>query len=252
MRILVTLKRVPDPDTRIRIRADGKGIETEGVTFVANPFDEIALEEALRLREAGHPVEEIVVVSLGGEEVSEQIRRGLAMGADRGIRIAAPEGLDPLAIAKALAALVAREKPDLVFMGKQAIDDDFNQVGQMLAGLLGWPQATFASKVELIDGGERIRAAREVDTGLETVIVRLPAVLTSDLRLNEPRYVALPGILKARSKPQSEVALAELGVAVEPRVTLECLAPPPRRQAGTRVADVPELVRRLREEAKLL
>jgi len=252
MRILVTLKRVPDPDTRIRIRADGSGIETDGVTFVANPFDEIALEEALRLREAGHPVEEIVVVSLGGEEVSEQLRRGLAMGADRGIRIDASAELDPLAIAKALAALVRREQPDLVFMGKQAIDDDSNQVGQMLAGLLGWPQATFVSRVELLDGGARIRAARETDAGLEGVIVRLPAVLTSDLRLNEPRYVALPGILRARNKPQTEVTLAELGVAAESRVTLVSLAPPPRRQAGARVADVPELVRRLREEAKVL
>src|ERR1043166_7809698 len=161
MRILVTLKRVPDPDTRIQIRADGRGIETDGVTFVANPFDEIALEEALRLREAGHPVEEIVVVSLGGEEVSEQIRRGLAMGADRGIRVAAPEGLDPLAIAKALAALVRREQPDLVFMGKQAIDDDSNQVGQMLAGLLGWPQATFVSKIEVVDDKKAARCTGE-------------------------------------------------------------------------------------------
>lgn len=252
MKILTTLKRVPDPDTRIKIRGDGKGIETDGVTFVVNPFDEIALEEALRLREGGQAVEEIVVVSLGGEEVSEQLRRGLAMGADRGIRIDAPEGLDPLAIAKALAALVRKEQPDLVFMGKQAIDDDSNQVGQMLAGLLGWPQATFVSRVEVLDGGRRLRTAREVDAGLEVVTVRLPAVLTSDLRLNEPRYVALPGILRARSKPLAEMTLADLGVAAEQRVTLVSLAPPPKRQAGVRVADVPELVKRLREEAKVL
>jgi len=252
MRILVPLKRVPDPDTRIRIRADGAGIETEGVSFAINPFDEIALEEALRLRESGHPVDEIVVVSIGGAETTEQLRRGLAMGADRAIRVEAPRELPPLAVAKLLAALVASERPDLVLMGKQAIDDDCNQTGQMLAALLDWPQATFASRIEVLEGGARLRVAREVDGGIETVIVRLPAVVTTDLRLNEPRYVALPGIMRAKNKPLAETTPAALGVTLEVRTRTLSLAPPPRRSRGQRVADAAELVRRLREEAKVL
>lgn len=252
MRILVPLKRVPDPDTKIRIRPDGAGIETDGVSFVINPFDEIALEEALRLREAGHPVEEIVVVTVGEEAATEQLRRGLAMGADRAIRVDMADASEPLAVAKILARVVESERADLVLMGKQAIDDDCNQTGQMLAAFLGWPQATFASKVELVDGGARLCVEREVDGGTETVIVRLPAVITTDLRLNEPRYVALPGILRAKNKPLSVTTPAALDVAVEPRTRVHGLVPPPSRSRGTRVADVAELVRRLREEARVL
>lgn len=251
MKILVPLKRVPDPDTKIRIRADGAGIETDGVAFVINPFDEIALEEALRLREAGQPVEEIVVASIGGPETTEPLRRGLAMGADRAFRVEAPAP-EPLEVARLLAALVAAERPDLVLMGKQAIDDDANQTGQMLAALLAWPQATFASRIEVLDGGARLRVAREVDGGIETVIVRLPAVVTTDLRLNEPRYVALPGIMRARTKPLVETSAAALGVETSARTRTLALAPPPRRSRGRRVADAAELVRRLREEARVL
>src|SRR5437867_2467231 len=246
MKILVSFKSVPDPNNAI---VAGAAVSTP--KSVINPFDEIAIEEALRIRERGEATE-IVGATIGAPAVDEQIRAALAMGIDRAIRIDDSRVLDPYAVARILKAAVEKETPHVVIMGKQAIDDDSNQVGQMLAGLLGWPQATFVSRAELIDGGTRLRAAREVDAGLETLIVRLPAVLTSDLRLNEPRYVALPGILKARNKPQSEVTLAELGVSAEPRVTLVSLAPPPRRQAGTRVADVPELVRRLREEARVL
>jgi electron transfer flavoprotein beta subunit len=252
MKILVPLKRVPDPDTRIRIRADGAGIETEGVSFVSNPFDEIALEEALRLREAGQPVEEIVLVTIGGAETTEQLRRGLAMGADRAIRVDESRELPPLAVAKLLAAVVASERPDLVLMGKQAIDDDCNQTGQMLAALLDWPQATFASRVEVLEKGRRLRVGREVDGGIETVIVRLPAVVTTDLRLNEPRYVALPGIMRAKNKPLAETTPAALGITPEVRTRTLSLAPPPRRSRGQRVADAAELIRRLREEAKVL
>jgi electron transfer flavoprotein beta subunit len=252
MKILVPLKRVPDPDTKIRLLPDGSGLDASGVTFVVNPFDEIALEEALRLREGGHPVEEIVVTTLGGAETLEQLRRGLAMGADRAVRVDVPEAPEPLAVAKVLARLVEREAPDLVLMGKQAIDDDCNQTGQMLAALLGWPQATFASRVEVLDGGSRLRVAREVDGGLETILVRLPAVVTTDLRLNEPRYVALPGIMRAKNKPLEETTQAALGVAIESRTRVLDLAPPLRRSRGVRVADVPELVRRLREEAKVI
>jgi electron transfer flavoprotein beta subunit len=252
MKILVPLKRVPDPDTKIRLLPDGSGLDASGVTFVVNPFDEIALEEALRLREGGHPVEEIVVVTIGGAETVEQLRRGLAMGADRAVRVDVPEAPEPLAVAKVLARLVEREAPDLVLMGKQAIDDDCNQTGQMLAALLGWPQATFASRVEVLEGGSRLRVAREVDGGLETILVRLPAVVTTDLRLNEPRYVALPGIIRAKNKPLEETTPAALGVAIESRTRVLGMAPPPRRSRGVRVADVPELVRRLREEAKVI
>jgi electron transfer flavoprotein beta subunit len=252
MKILVPLKRVPDPDTKIRLLPDGSGLDASGVTFVVNPFDEIALEEALRLREAGHPVGEIVVTTLGGAETVEQLRRGLAMGADRAVRVDVPEAPEPLAVAKVLARLVEREAPDLVLMGKQAIDDDCNQTGQMLAALLGWPQATFASRVEVLDGGSRLRVAREVDGGLETILVRLPAVVTTDLRLNEPRYVALPGIMRAKNKPLEETTPAALGLAIESRTRVLGMAPPPRRSRGVRVADVPELVRRLREEAKVI
>ena len=251
MKILVPIKRVPDPDTKIRVKPDGSGIETEGVKFSVNPFDAIAVEEALRLKEKAGDVE-VVAVTLGGEETVEQLRVALAMGADRAVRVPCSTDLDPLAIAKVLAALYRRENPGLVLMGKQAIDDDSNQVGQMLAALLGLPQATFVSKLELIEGNSRARCARETDAGIETLTVKLPAILTSDLRLNEPRYVSLPGIMKAKKKPVDEVSLADLGVVPVTRTRVVKLESPPKRKAGVRVKSVDELITRLRDEAKVL
>jgi len=251
MKILVPLKRVPDPDTRIRLKPDGSGIETDGVKFAVNPFDAIALEAALRLKEAGS-VTEIVAVSVGDECVIEQLRTGLAMGADRALLGRTSAGLDSLAVAKVLAAVVRRESPLLVLMGKQAIDDDSSQAGQMLAALLGVAQATFVSKLEVLPGAARIRCGRETDAGIETIEVPLPAVITTDLRLNEPRYVSLPGIMKAKKKPLEVIALADLGVDAGSRTTVLRLEAPPRRQAGVRVKTVDDLVVRLRTEAKVL
>ncbi len=251
MKILVPLKRVPDADTKIRVRPDGSGIETDGVKFAVNPFDAIALEEALRLKEklgAG----DIVVASVGGDECAEQLRTGLAMGADRATLVRSDTAPDPLAIAKVLAALFRRERPDFVLMGKQAIDDDSNQAGQMLAALLGLGQATFVSKLELLDQNTKARCSRETDAGLETVTVTLPAIITTDLRLNEPRYVSVPGILRAKKKPLEVLALADLGVSVASRTTVVRLEPPPRRQAGVRVKTVDELLDKLRQEAKVI
>jgi len=251
LKILVPLKRVPDADTRIRIKPDGSGLETDGVKFSVNPFDAIALEEALRLKEKiGEG--DILVASIGGTECVEQLRIGLAMGADRALLVRADDGLDPLAVAKVLAAVVKREQPHLVLMGKQAIDDDSNQAGQMLAGLLGVGQATFISKLELLNNNTRARCARETDDGIETVVVALPAVITTDLRLNEPRYVSLPGIMKAKKKPLEELALSDLGVTATSRTTVLKLEAPPRRQAGVRVKSVDELVDKLRHEAKVI
>jgi electron transfer flavoprotein beta subunit len=251
LKILVPLKRVPDPDTRIRLKPDGSGIELDGVKFSVNPFDAIALEEALRIKE--HFGEgEIVVLSIGGSECTDQLRVGLAMGADRALLIKVSEELDPLAISKVLQAVYQREQPAFVLMGKQAIDDDSNQAGQMLAALLGIGQATFVSKLELIDNNTRARCGRETDAGIETVIVKLPAVITTDLRLNEPRYVSLPGIMKAKKKPLEEVSLADLKVNVSSRTKVFKLEPPPRRKAGTRVKTVDELVEKLRTEAKVI
>ena len=251
MKILVPIKRVPAPETKIRVRSDGTGIETEGVTFVINPFDEIAVEEALRLREGGS-AEEIVAVTIGGEECVEQLRTALAMGADRAVHIPDARLLDPPGVARVLRAVVEREQPRIVLMGKQAIDDDCNQTGQMLAGMLGWPQATFVSKVQLIDGGARAECTRETDAGLEVIRIRLPAVLTTDLRLNEPRYVSLPGIVRARGKPLETITCEELGISVEPRVRTLRLDAPASRPAGVRVTTVEELAARLRDEAKVL
>jgi len=251
VKILVALKRVPDPDTKIRLQPDGSGVDLDGVKFAVNPFDAIALEEALRLRERQGEME-IVVVSIGGEECAEQLRVGLAMGADRALLIRTAEPLDSLAVAKVLAAVFRREQPHLVLMGKQAIDDDSNQAGQMLAALLGLPQATFVSKLELLDHATRARCARETDAGIETVCVPLPAVITADLRLNEPRYVALPGILKAKKKPLTELPLAELGAEAASRTTVLKLETPPGRKAGVRVKTVEELVERLRHEARVI
>lgn len=251
MKILVPLKRVPDPDTRIRLQPDGAGIATDGVKFAVNPFDAIALEEALRLRES-QPGLEIVVVTLGGEEAIEQLRTGLAMGADRAVLIRTTQPLDSLAVAKVLAACFRREQPDAVFMGKQAIDDDSNQAGQMLAGLLGIAQATFVSGLEIAAGARRARCRRETDAGIEIIEVGLPAVFTTDLRLNEPRYVSLPGIMKARKKPVEEITLADLGTEADSRTTVVRLELPPRRKAGLRVRTVDELISKLRLEAKVI
>jgi electron transfer flavoprotein beta subunit len=251
MKILVPLKRVPDPDTRIRIKADGSGIETEGVKFAINPFDAIALEEALRIREKT-PGTEVAAVSIGGEECVEQLQGGLAMGADRAILVQASQAMDSLGIAKVLSRIHGRERPELVLMGKQAIDDDSNQAGQMLAALLGLPQATFVSKLELLPDGAGARCSRETDAGIEVVEVGFPAVITTDLRLNEPRYISLPGIMKARKKPIDRVPLADLGVDAGSRTTVLRLETPPRRKAGIRVKTVDELVQKLRTEAGVL
>ncbi len=251
MKILVPLKRVPDPDTKIRVRADGAGIETDGVKFAINPFDAIALEEALRLREqlGGG---EILVVSIGSADCQEQLRAGLAMGADRALLVTHDAELDSLAVAKILAAVYQQEKPDFVLMGKQAIDDDANQAGQMLAALLGIGQATFISKLTLAAGDKRATCSRETDAGLETVSVALPAVLTTDLRLNEPRYVTALGIMKAKKKPLEETTVAALGVEAAPRARLVKLSRAPQRKAGVRVKTVDELLTKLRDEARII
>ena len=251
MKILVTVKRVPDPETVIKIAADGKGIATENVKWVVNPFDEYGIEEALRIKEkvAGT---EVVLASIGVQASQEQLRTGLAMGADRAILVKTDEALEPLAVARVLAKLVETEKPDLVLLGKQAIDDDANAVGQMLAELLGWPQATFASKLELAADQKSAKVTREVDGGLETVGVPLPAVVTADLRLNEPRYASLPGIMKGRKKELKELALADLGVDVTPKVKIVKLEAPPKRSAGRKVENVQELVKLLHDEAKVI
>ena len=251
MKVLVPLKRVPDPDTRIRLKADGSAIETDGVKFAVNPFDAIALEAALRLKETLGTVD-IVAVTIGDEAAIEQLRTGLAMGADRAVLLKTTAALDSLAVAKVLAALVGREKPDYLFLGKQAIDDDSNQVGQMLAALLSVAQATFVSKLEPLDGGDRLRCSRETDAGIETVEVSAPAVLTADLRLNEPRYVSLPSIMKAKKKPLDEIAVADLGVEAASRTAVLKLETPPKRKAGVRLKTVDELIARLRGEAKVI
>jgi len=251
LKILVPLKRVPDPDTRIRVKADGSAVDLDGVKFAVNPFDSIALEQALRIKEELGEVE-VVVVTVGGEECLEQLRVGLAMGADRALLIKTPECLDALAIAKVLVAVYRREQPAFVLMGKQAIDDDSNQVGQMLAALLGIGQATFVSKLELTENNSKARCGRETDGGIETITVKLPAIITSDLRLNEPRYVSLPGIMKARKKPIEEMALPDLGLAVASRTQVLKLEPPARRKAGIRVKTVDELLDKLKHDAKVI
>ena len=251
MKILVPLKRVPDPDTRIRVKPDGSGVDLDGVKFAVNPFDSIALEEALRIKEKIGAVE-VVVVTIGGQESVEQLRVGLAMGADRALLVQSADGLDALAIARVLVAVYRREQPAFVLMGKQAIDDDSNQVGQMLAALLGMGQATFVSKLELVENDTKARCSRETDGGIETVTVKLPAIITSDLRLNEPRYVSLPGIMKARKKPLEEVALADLGLTAASRTQVLKLEPPASRKAGVRVKTVDELLEKLKNDVKVL
>jgi len=251
LKILVPLKRVPDPDTRIRVKPDGSAVDLDGVKFAVNPFDSIALEEALRIKEKIGAVE-VVVVTIGGQESVEQLRVGLAMGADRALLVQSADGLDALAIAKVLVAVYRREQPAFVLMGKQAIDDDSNQVGQMLAALLGMGQATFVSKLELVENDTKARCSRETDGGIETVTVKLPAIITSDLRLNEPRYVSLPGIMKARKKPLEEVALADLGLTAASRTQVLKLEPPASRKAGVRVKTVDELLEKLKNDVKVL
>jgi electron transfer flavoprotein beta subunit len=252
MKILVPIKRVPDPDTRIRIRPDGSGIETDGVKFSMNPFDAIALEEVLRLRERQGGVDEILVVSIGGPDCAEVLRAGLGMGADRALHIREDGALDSLAVARLLAAVFRREQPQLVLMGKQAIDDDANQAAQMLAGLLDIGQATFISRLTLSPGAARATCCRETDGGLETVSVTLPAVLSADLRLNEPRYVTALGIMKAKKKPLEETSAAALGVNAAPRARQLKLESAPPRQPGVRVRSVEEMLDRLRNEARVI
>jgi electron transfer flavoprotein beta subunit len=241
-KILVPFKSVPDPSA---------GAAASTSKLVINPFDEIAIEEALRIRERGEATE-IVGVTIGASAVDEQIRAALAMGIDRAIRIDDSRALDPYAVARILRALVEKEAPQVVIMGKQAVDDDSNQVGQMLAGLLGWPQATFVSKIEFLDNRTRVRCTRETDGGLEVIAIDLPAIITTDLRLNEPRYVSLPGLMKARRKPIEVLTCEQLRVTVRPLTTTISTSSPTKRAAGTRVASVEELMAKLKQEAKVL
>ena len=263
MKILVTAKRVEDPESKIKVKPDGSGIVTDGVNYKINPFDEIAVEEALRLQ-AKH-AGEVVAVAIGNDKVQTELRHALAMGADRGIWVKHEGPLDPPGVAQVLAKVIGQEKPDLVILGKQSIDDDQNQVGQMIAELLHWGQATFASKVEsleseaeknkvpgiLIDGG-KAKVLREVDGGLETLEVTLPAIVTTDLRLNQPRYASLPGIMKAKKKPVAETTPQSLGADVAPKVKVLKHAAPPARKAGIKVADTAALIDKLKNEAKVL
>src|SRR5215468_1677889 len=249
MKILVPVKRVVDANVKVRVKSDGTGVELANVKMAMNPFDEIAIEEAMRLKEAGVATE-LVAVSCGAAACQETLRTALAIGADRAVLVETDAELQPLAVAKLLRAIVAKEKPELAILGKQAIDDDANQTGQMLAALLGWPQATFASKVKLSDG--KAKVTREVDGGLETISITLPAVVTTDLRLNEPRYATLPNIMKAKKKPLETTNPAALGVDVNPRITTLRVVEPPKRKGGGKVADAAELVAKLRNEAKVI
>ena len=249
MKILVPVKRVIDYNVKARVKPDGSGVELANVKMSMNPFDEIAVEEALRLKEQGKATE-VVCVSIGPAQAAETIRTALAMGADRGILVKTDASVEPLAVAKILQAVVGEEKPDLVILGKQAIDDDSNQTGQMLAALLGWPQGTFASKV-VIEGAE-VLVTREVDGGLQTVKLSTPAIVTTDLRLNEPRYASLPNIMKAKKKPIADKTPETYGVDVKPRLEVMKTAEPPGRKAGAKVGSVVELVAKLKDEAGVL
>jgi electron transfer flavoprotein beta subunit len=249
MKILVPVKRVVDYNVKIRVKADGSGVELANVKMSMNPFDEIAVEEALRLKEAGKATE-VVVVSIGPQQAAETIRTGLAMGADRGILVKVDGTVEPLAVAKLLKKVVEQESPGLVILGKQAIDDDCNQTGQMLAAMLGWAQGTFASKVEL--SADSVDVTREVDGGLQTVALKLPAIVTTDLRLNEPRYASLPNIMKAKKKPLDETSAETLGVDVSPRLKVLNTREPAGRSAGVKVGSVAELVSKLKNEAGVL
>jgi electron transfer flavoprotein beta subunit len=249
MKILVPVKRVVDFNVKIRVRSDGSGVELANIKMSMNPFDEIAVEEALRLREAGK-ASEVICVSIGAQQSAETIRAGLAMGADRGILVKTDQPPEPLTVAKLLKAIVLKEEPGLVILGKQAIDDDCNQTGQMLAALLGWPQGTFASKVVIGEG--TVDVTREVDGGLQTVTLKMPAIVTTDLRLNEPRYASLPNIMKAKKKPIDETTPQALGVDATPRLKVLKTVEPPGRKSGVKVKSVAELVAKLHDEAGVI
>jgi electron transfer flavoprotein beta subunit len=249
MKVLVPVKRVIDYNVKVRVKSDGTGVETANVKMSMNPFDEIGIEAALRLKEAGS-AEEVIAVSIGVAQCQETIRTALAMGADRGVLVETEEGAEPLAVAKILKAIIEKEGPEIVILGKQAIDDDSNQTGQMLSALLGWSQATFASNIELGDGTADI--TREVDGGLETIKVKLPVVVTTDLRLNEPRYASLPNIMKAKKKPIDKMSPADLGVDMTPRLKTLSVVEPSKREGGVKVESVEELVEKLRNEVKVI
>ena len=249
MKILVAVKRVIDYNVQIRVKEDGSGIVTDNVKMSTNPPDDNAIEEAVKIKEAGKATE-VVAVTVGEEKAQETVRKALAVGADRGILVKAEGTVEPLAVSKILQKIVEKEKPDLVFMGKQAIDDDCNQTGQMLAALLNWPQATFASKIEVKE--KSLEVIREIDEGLETIEVNMPAIVTCDLRLNEPRYASLPNIMKAKKKPIEQINASDLGVNTKPRIDQIKVEEPPKRKAGIKVASVEELVQKLKNEAKVI
>jgi len=249
MKILVAVKRVIDYNVQVRVKEDGTGVVTENVKMSTNPPDDNAIEEAVKIKESGK-AKEIVAVTVGEEKAQETIRKALAVGVDRGIHVKAGGITEPLAVSKILQKIIDKEKPDLVFMGKQAIDDDCNQTGQMLAALLNWPQATFASKIEVKD--KSLEVTREVDEGLETIEVNIPAIVTCDLRLNEPRYASLPNIMKAKKKPLEQINVSDLGIDIKPRIELIKVEEPAKRKAGIKVASVAELVQKLKNEAKVI
>jgi len=249
MKILVAVKRVIDYNVQIRVKEDGTGVVTDNIKMSTNPPDDNAIEEAVKIKEAGKATE-VIAVTVGEEKSQETIRKALAVGVDRGIHVKADGIVEPIAVAKILQKIIDKEKPDLVFMGKQAIDDDCNQTGQMLSALLNWPQATFASKIEIKDN--KLEVVREIDEGLETVEVNIPAVVTCDLRLNEPRYASLPNIMKAKKKPIEQISASDLGVDTTPRVQQIKVEEPPKRKAGIKVASVAELVQKLKNEAKVI
>ena len=249
MKILVAVKRVIDYNVQVRVKEDGTGIVTDNVKMSTNPPDDNAIEEAVKIKEAGKATE-VVAVTVGEEKAQETVRKALAVGADRGIHVKADGVVEPLAVSKILQKVVDKEKPDLVFMGKQAIDDDCNQTGQMLSALLEWPQATFASKIDLKDG--KLEVTREIDEGLETIEINTPAIVTCDLRLNEPRYASLPNIMKAKKKPIEQLSASDLGVDINSRIQQIKVEEPPQRKAGIKVASVAELVQKLKNEAKVI
>ena len=249
MKILVAVKRVIDYNVQIRVKEDGTGVVTENVKMSTNPPDDNAIEEAVKIKESGK-AEEVIAVTVGEEKAQETVRKALAVGADRGIHVKAEGVIEPLAVSKILQKIVDKEKPDLVFMGKQAIDDDCNQTGQMLSALLDWPQATFASKIEVKDG--KLIVVREIDEGLETIEINTPAIVTCDLRLNEPRYASLPNIMKAKKKPIEQMSVSDLGIDTAPKIQQIKVEEPPKRKAGIKVSSVAELVQKLKNEAKVI
>ena len=249
MKILVAVKRVIDYNVQVRVKEDGSGVVTDNVKMSTNPPDDNAVEEAVKIKESGK-AKEIVAITIGEEKAQETVRKALAVGVDRGIHVKAESAIEPLAVAKILQKIVDKEKPDLVFMGKQAIDDDCNQTGQMLAALLNWPQATFVSKIDIKDN--KLEVIREVDEGLETIEVNVPAIVTCDLRLNEPRYASLPNIMKAKKKPLEQMSASDLGIDTKPRIEQIKVEEPPKRKSGIKVASVAELVQKLKNEAKVI